>query len=139
MVEEWGVVQKKAATPTSQFEIETTYDYRKADGALLFQVVRLKTPPGAKKEMLLRRPDPDKDRHWIWNVKGVRTTLYRLPELIAGAKLAAAEANKRTIATLPMITRSSGPTSGRRESRTRPRRTAPPVPTKSPSSASCSP
>lgn len=83
LAEEWGVVQKKTDSPTSKFEIETSYDYQKPDGSLLFQVVRLKTSPGAKKEMLQRKPDPDKAGQWIWSVKGVRTVLYRLPELRA--------------------------------------------------------
>ena len=83
LAEEWGVVQKKTDAPTSNFEIETSYDYQKPDGSLLFQVVRLKTAPGADKQIRQRKPDPDKAGQWIWSVKGVRTVLYRLPELRA--------------------------------------------------------
>ncbi len=35
LAEEWGVVQKKTDASTSNFEIETSYDYRKPDGELL--------------------------------------------------------------------------------------------------------
>ena len=83
MAQEWGVVPRKTDAPTSNFEIETTYDYRKLDGALLFQVVRLKTEPGADKQIRQRRPDPDRPGQWIWNLRGVRPMLYRLPELRA--------------------------------------------------------
>ena len=83
LAEEWGVVQKKTDSPTSNFEIETSYDYQKPDRSLLFQVVRLRTAPGADKQIRQRRPDPDKAGQWIWSVKGVRTVLYRLPELRA--------------------------------------------------------
>jgi putative DNA primase/helicase len=57
--------------------IEATYDYRDEAGALLFQVVRLHSP----KEFPQRRPDGAGG--WMWNVKGVRRVLYRLPELLA--------------------------------------------------------
>ena len=72
----WGISGRpKDSTPMS---IEQTYDYRRADGQLLFQVVRLHP-----KEFLQRRPDPAKPGDWLWDTKGIQTVLYRLPELRA--------------------------------------------------------
>ncbi len=55
--------------------IAATYDYRDERGKLLFQVVRY-----YPKDFRQRQPDGKGD--WIWNLKGVRRILYRLPELI---------------------------------------------------------
>lgn len=60
------------------FDILATYDYRDADGALLYQVVRMQP-----KDFRFRRPDSGGS--WVWNLKGVRRILYRLPELLAAA------------------------------------------------------
>lgn len=57
-------------------EIVATYDYRDADGTLLFQVVGYR--PKAFKQ---RRPGPNGE--WIWNLEGVTPVLYRLSELLA--------------------------------------------------------
>ena len=56
--------------------IVATYDYRDENGVLLFQVVRY-----APKTFRQRRPDGDGG--WSWQVKGIRTVPYRLPELLA--------------------------------------------------------
>ena len=56
--------------------IAATYDYRDANGELLYQVVRFE-PKGFAQ----RRPN-GKGR-WVWNLRGVRRVLYRLPELLA--------------------------------------------------------
>ena len=58
-------------------EIAATYDYRDADGTLVFQVVRTRNP----KSFFQRRPKPGGG--WIKNVKGVTLLPYRLPELRA--------------------------------------------------------
>ena len=66
--------------------IDQTYDYRKANGDLLFQVVRYGPTPGGEPRFLQRRPgrvSSDPDTAWIWDTKGVRTIPYRLPELVA--------------------------------------------------------
>ncbi len=55
--------------------ILATYGYTDEAGQLLFQAVRM-DPKGFKQ----RRPDGNGD--WIWNLEGVRTVLYRLPELV---------------------------------------------------------
>jgi putative DNA primase/helicase len=56
--------------------IVATYDYRDESGTLLFQVVRLEP-----KHFKQRRPNGAGG--WLWNTKGVRKVLYRLPELLA--------------------------------------------------------
>jgi len=58
-------------TPT----IEAVYQYHDANGQSLFEVVRY-TPKAFKQ----RRPD-DK-RGYIWNLKGIRPVIYRLPDII---------------------------------------------------------
>jgi putative DNA primase/helicase len=55
-------------------EIIATYDYTDAGGKLLYQVVRY-----APKDFRQRRPDGD--GAWVWNLKGVKPVLYRLPEV----------------------------------------------------------
>ena len=57
-------------------EIVATYDYHDPAGETLFQVVRYEP-----KRFYQRRPDGNGD--WIWNIKGVRRVLYRLPEVLA--------------------------------------------------------
>jgi hypothetical protein len=55
--------------------IVDTYDYVDEDGVLLYQVVRF-DPKG------FRQRRPDGRGGWIWNIKGVRPVLYRLPLII---------------------------------------------------------
>jgi predicted P-loop ATPase/5S rRNA maturation endonuclease (ribonuclease M5) len=55
------------------------YDYRDEHNTLLFQVVR---KPGHK--FVQRRPD---GREWVWNLKGTRRVLYRLPQLLGAEGL----------------------------------------------------
>ena len=54
-----------------------TYDYVNTDGTLVFQVVRYE-PKGFRQ----RRPDPDKEGGWLWNLNGVERVLFRLPAVI---------------------------------------------------------
>ena len=56
-------------------KIVATYDYRAADGALLFQV--LKYQPKT-----FRQRRPDGNGGWTWSTKGVERVPYRLPELL---------------------------------------------------------
>lgn len=66
-------VQKNGfRNPTS--EEVATYDYRDEAGVLLYQTVRFDP-----KDFKQRRPDSKGG--WIWDLKGVRLVLYRLPEL----------------------------------------------------------
>jgi hypothetical protein len=59
------------------------FDYTDEKGALLFQVVRFDTE--VEKERFRQRR-PDGKGGWIWDIKGVRRVLYRLPALIAAVK-----------------------------------------------------
>jgi len=63
-------------SPERQEGHETSYDYRDESGDLLFQVVRK-----PRKRFLQRRPDGNGG--WIWKRDGVRSVLYRLPDLAA--------------------------------------------------------
>jgi len=56
------------------------YDYRDADGAVVYQAVRYETDDG-KKSFVQRRPNGQGG--WIGNMRGVTRVLYKLPELIA--------------------------------------------------------
>jgi hypothetical protein len=58
-----------------------TYDYRDADGRLVFQKVR--NPPGREPRFWCRRPDGN---GWINNTKGISKALYRWPEIIEAIK-----------------------------------------------------
>jgi len=58
-------------------EIMAIYDYKDEKGKLLFQVVRYSPKT-------FRQRQPDGRGGWIWNLKGVRRVLYRLPELLRG-------------------------------------------------------
>jgi AAA domain len=60
------------------------YDYHDENGKLLFQVIRLRTPAGAKKDFRQRRPDTSMRSGWRWSVEGVRKVVYRLPQVLAG-------------------------------------------------------
>ena len=58
--------------------ITVPYDYTDENGNLLFQVVREQYQDG--KKFFQRRPDGNGG--WINNLKGVKTTIYHLPEVI---------------------------------------------------------
>lgn len=67
------------------------WDYRDADGNLLFQVVRLEdgTISGdgkPAKTYRQRRPDDSARDGWNWSTKGVQMVPYRLPELMAAIR-----------------------------------------------------
>ena len=62
---------------TAPGAIAATYDYRNAEGNLVFQVCRL---GGPTKSFRQRRPDGRGG--WIWNLTGVTPVLYRLLELL---------------------------------------------------------
>ncbi len=56
-------------------KIVATYDYRAADGSVLYQVVRFDP-----KDFRQRRPNGCGG--WIWNLKGIERIPYRLPDLV---------------------------------------------------------
>jgi hypothetical protein len=51
------------------------YDYKDAEGKLLYQVVRFDPKD-------FRQRQPDGHGGWLWNLKGVRSVPYRLPEVM---------------------------------------------------------
>jgi hypothetical protein len=57
------------------------YDYRDAQGRLLYQSLRYE-PKGFKQ----RRPRTDGPAGWIWNLHGVERVLYRLPQVLASGQ-----------------------------------------------------
>jgi 5S rRNA maturation endonuclease (ribonuclease M5) len=59
--------------------IVVQYDYTDESGRLLFQVVRA-DPKG------FRQRRPDGRGGWIWNLRGVRRVLYRLPAVLEAVK-----------------------------------------------------
>ena len=84
---EMGIVpepppEKKSASDDFP-PIRATYPYHDEQGVLLFEVVRFDTTDVNER---FRQRRPDGRGGWIWNVKGIRRVLYRLPELIAAVK-----------------------------------------------------
>jgi hypothetical protein len=80
-----GIVPEPAPEPNGGGKpaIRATYPYPDEQGVLLSEVVRFDTNDPDKR---FRQRQPDGNGGWIWNVKGVRRVLYRLPELIAAVK-----------------------------------------------------
>ncbi len=70
-----GVKWADFATPTQP---DATYSYTNADGVVVYQVVR---KPG--KKFSQRRPDGAGG--WIYDLKGVTKTIYRLPDVLRTA------------------------------------------------------
>lgn len=57
------------------------YDYRSADGELLFQVLRV-PQPGGKKTFMQRVPDVAQKTGWRWKLGDTQRVIYRLPEVL---------------------------------------------------------
>nr|BDD44738.1 hypothetical protein 4 [Rhodospirillaceae bacterium] len=81
-----GASRSSSGTKTKR-RIVAKYDYLDEGGTLLSQVVRYRP-----KEFRQRRPD-GKDG-WIWNVKGVRSVPYRLPDILEGSAVVIVEGEK---------------------------------------------
>lgn len=60
-------------------EIVATYDYRDEQGQLLFQAVRFNPKTFSQRQ-------PDGQGGWMYNLRGVRRVLYRLPDLLKELK-----------------------------------------------------
>lgn len=72
------IPKEKKETPPKR-EIVATYDYRDEQGTLLFQAVRF-NPKGFSQRQ------PDGQGGWMYNLRGVRRVLYRLPDLLRELK-----------------------------------------------------
>lgn len=59
-----------------QRQIEATYDYLDAQGNLKYQVVRFNPKGFAQRHR-------DGRGNWVWSLKGISRTIYRLPQVIA--------------------------------------------------------
>jgi KaiC/GvpD/RAD55 family RecA-like ATPase len=68
-------------------DVEATYDYTDEHGNLLYQVVRKYGKKFAQRK-------PDRERGWIWNLKGITPVPYRLPEVMAADFVAVVEGEK---------------------------------------------
>jgi 5S rRNA maturation endonuclease (ribonuclease M5) len=73
-------------------EFVCAYDYTDESGKQLFQAVRYKVPP-PKNKTFYQRHEGDRGG-WVWNMKGVRRVLYRLPEVIAAERVIVVEGEK---------------------------------------------
>jgi putative DNA primase/helicase len=71
-----GLGAENGKGPLGARRIVETYDYRTADGQLLFQVVRYEP-----KNFAQRRPDGNGG--WIYNLHGIERVLFHLPDLLA--------------------------------------------------------
>ncbi len=78
--------QRNGDTPAKR-TIAATYDYTNDAGKLLFQTVRY-TPKN------FRQRQPDGKGGWVWNLKGVRLVLYRLPDGVKTSEVWVAEGEK---------------------------------------------
>jgi hypothetical protein len=72
-----GVWPEREAQYVTDKEMVAEYDYRDAEGQLIYQAVRY-----FPKEFRQRRPAGQPGR-WTWNLDGVSRVLYRLPELLS--------------------------------------------------------
>lgn len=79
------------ATKSSR-QFVCAYDYVDENGKLLFQSLRYKVPPPKNKVFKQRRPGPNGD--WVWDIKGVRSVPYRLPEVIKAQTVCVVEGEK---------------------------------------------
>jgi len=73
-------------------EIVATYDYRDADGNLVYQVVRKTPGADGRKRFLQRRPEPG--GKWKWGLGKVKPLPFRLPEMLAANVVGICEGEK---------------------------------------------
>ena len=70
--------------PLEKPKFVCAYDYRNADGKIVFQAVRLERKNPAKlsgydKSFMQRRPVGQDE--WVWNMEGVERVIYNLPKI----------------------------------------------------------
>ncbi len=76
------IEQYRSQKCSGDLVVTTPYDYTDENGTLLFQAVREQYEKG--KKFYQRRPDGKGG--WINSTKGMKTTIYRLPEVIEAVK-----------------------------------------------------
>lgn len=84
-----ALAEKAGIAAETQRKVTGTYDYTDKDGNLLFQVLRY-TPKGFNQ----RRPDPDNEGKWIYNLKGISFTLYNFRQVIKAESVLIVEGEK---------------------------------------------
>jgi hypothetical protein len=63
--------------------IVAIYDYADESGKLVYQVVRHPPKPSGQKDFSQRRKVVEGgSAKWVWNLKGIETTIFRLPRVI---------------------------------------------------------
>ncbi|MEW5817891.1 MAG: AAA family ATPase, partial [Spirochaetota bacterium] len=73
--------------PKPKARMVRAYDYRDAEGNLLYQVCRMEPKD-------FRQRQPDGKDGWTWNLKGIETVLYRLPEVLKADEILIVEGEK---------------------------------------------
>ena len=83
----YGLLKNRDGSNQQDYEIEATYDYPNLQRELVHQTVRKEG-----KEFCQRRPDGNGG--WIWNLNGIETILYRLPEIVKSETIVICEGEK---------------------------------------------
>ena len=86
-------------------KIVAAYDYVDEDGVLLYQHLRWAWEEDGVpcKDFSFRRPDPEEEGGWIWDMNGVERVPYRLPDLIAAEAVFLLEGEKDVEALVPWL------------------------------------
>jgi hypothetical protein len=83
----WSSLAGETQKGNPKGRIEKVYDYVDADGNLVHQTVRFY---GKK----FRQRRPDGNGGWTWNLKDIKTVIYRLPEVLAADQVLVVEGEK---------------------------------------------
>jgi hypothetical protein len=67
----------RTKTKKREGTIDRVYQYHDLDGTVLHETVRFRDPKG------FRQRRPDGSGAYVWSIKGIKTILYRRPELLA--------------------------------------------------------
>ncbi|OQY41779.1 MAG: hypothetical protein B6240_14730 [Desulfobacteraceae bacterium 4572_87] len=84
---DFNILSTKTKKQTGSGRIVKTYDYVNADGALLYQAVRIEPKS-------FRQRQPDGKGGWIWDMKNVDRVLYRFPEVLQADQVIVVEGEK---------------------------------------------
>ena len=84
-----GRLKEIAGIRETKKKIIKTYDYTDAEGNLVFQVCRFEP-----KSFSQRRPDPNNQGKWIYNLQGVQLVPYNLPMVIKSSYCIIVEGEK---------------------------------------------